>query len=253
MAYKELVFSPTGGTRKAAEMFMGAWGDEVDVVDLSAQGFDGTTVSIAPEDAVLIAMPDFGGRVPAVAVERLRQIAGNGASCVVMCVYGNRAFEDGLVEMADAAQEAGFTVVAGLAAIAQHSIMPQFAKGRPDAVDLQHLREFASTAKTLVEQGKSAIDGIPGERPYKKAGSVPLVPAVNEKKCTKCGTCAATCPVGAIDGTTFKADKHTCIACMRCIDVCPANARSINKMMVKVAAASIKKVASVRKEAELFA
>ena len=253
MEYKELVFSPTGGTRKAAEMFLGGWGDEVDTVDLSAQEFDGTTVSIAPDDAVLIAMPDFGGRAPAVAIERLKQVDGNGASCVVMCVYGNRAFEDGLAEMADAAKEAGFIVVAGIAAIAQHSIMPQFATGRPDAEDLKNLREFAAATKKLVEKGESAIDAIPGNRPYKKAGAVPLVPAVSEKKCTKCGTCAATCPVAAIDTTSFKADKNTCIACMRCINVCPENARSINKMMVKLAATSIKKVAEVRKEAELFA
>lgn len=253
MAYKELVFSPTGGTRKAADLFMEAWSDDVEAIDLSAQNFDGAAVSISSSDVALIAMPDFGGRVPAVAVERLKQVGGNGASCVVMCVYGNRAFEDGLVEMADAAQEAGFTVVAGVAAIAQHSIMPQFATGRPDAVDQQHLREFAAVTKKLAEAGASAIDAIPGNRPYKQAGAVPLVPAVSEKRCTACGTCAATCPVAAIDRVSFKAEKGSCISCMRCVEVCPANARSINKLLVTAAAASIKKAASVRKEAELFA
>lgn len=253
MAYKELVFSPTGGTRKAADMFTKAWGDDIEIIDLSARKFDGTVISIASSDTALIAMPDFGGRVPAVAVERLRQINGNGAACVVMCVYGNRAFEDGLVEMADAAQDAGFTVVAGVAAIAQHSIMPQFATGRPDAVDQQHLHEFAVTAKKLAEEGASAIDAIPGERPYKQAGAVPLVPSVKKKQCTACGTCAATCPVAAIDWENFKADKDTCIACMRCVDRCPVQARSVNKLLVTAAAASLKKVASIRKEAELFA
>ncbi len=252
MAYREFVFSPTGGTKKAADVFMSTWSDAVDVVDLSAQDFDGSTVSVVADDTALIAMPCFGGRVPEVAITRLKQVAGNGTPCVVMCVYGNRAFEDGLVEMADAAKDAGFNVVAGVAAIAQHSIMPQFAKDRPDATDLEHLREFASATKKLAEEGKSAIDAIPGGRPYKKAGAAPLVPAVN-KNCIKCGTCAEMCPVAAIDPTTFEADKKTCIACMRCIDVCPVHARSISKVMVKMAAASIKKVASVRKEAELFA
>lgn len=252
MAYKELIFSPTGGTKKAADMFMGAWTDAFDVIDLSFNSFNGGDIVIDSSDTVLVAIPCFGGRVPEVAVSHLKEVSGNGASCVVMCVYGNRAFEDGLVEMADAAKDAGFTVIAGIAAIAQHSIMPQFAKGRPDAVDLEHLREFASTTKKLAEKGDSALSAIPGNRPYKKAGAVPLVPSVG-KKCTKCGTCAQMCPVGAIDPETFIADKSTCIACMRCIDVCPANARSINKLMVKMAAASIKKAASVRKEAELFA
>lgn len=252
MACRELVFSPTGGTRKAADLFVAGWGGEVDVVDLSVQAFDGAKVVISSDDLVLVAMPCFGGRVPEVAVKRLKEVAGNGASCIVMCVYGNRAFEDGLVEMADAAEEAGFTVVAGVAVVAQHSIMPQFATGRPDGVDAERLREFGLAAKDLAQEGMSAIDAIPGHRPYKKAGAVPLVPAVG-KDCTACGTCARTCPMTAIDGITFKADKDACIACMRCIDVCPADARSISKLTVKLAAASIKKVAEVRKEAELFA
>lgn len=187
-----------------------------------------------------------------VAVRRLKEVSGAGAACIVMCVYGNRAFEDGLIEMADAASDAGFTVVAGIAAIAQHSIMPQFATGRPDAVDAKNLRKFAQSAKGLISQGLGATDVIPGERPYKKAGAVPLVPSVG-KNCTKCGICAETCPVGAIDPTTFVADKNNCIACMRCIDICPADARSISKLMVKMAAKAIEKVAAVRKEAELFA
>lgn len=251
MAYKELVFSPTGGTREAAALLASGWGDEVEVIDMSAQAFDGMNTIMHADDVVLVAMPCFGGRVPEVAVRRLKDVAGNGAACIVMCAYGNRAFEDGLIEMADAAQDAGFTVVAGVAAVAQHSIMPQFATGRPDAVDAGRLREFGRATKKLAQKGVSAIDAIPGNRPYKKAGAVPLVPAVG-KNCTECGTCAAACPVTAIDGVTFEADKATCIACMRCIDVCPADARSINKLMVKVAAASIKKAAEVRKEAELF-
>lgn len=252
MAFKELVFSPTGGTKKAADMFMGGWSDVIDVVDLSAPAFKASNIAIDGDDAVLIAMPDFAGRAPAVAIERLKGIQGNGASCVVMIVYGNRAFEDGLVEMADAATEAGFVVVAGIAAIAQHSIMPQYAKGRPNAADRQRLREFATVTKTLVAKGENAIDAIPGNRPYKKAGSTTLVPAVNNKHCTKCGMCATSCPVSAINPTTFKAHKKTCIECMRCIDVCPVQARTINWVMVRIASLAIKKEASVKKEAELY-
>ncbi|NGM16786.1 4Fe-4S ferredoxin [Eggerthellaceae bacterium zg-893] len=252
MAYKELLFSPTGGTKKAADAFMGVWSDCVDVVDLSVPDFKGSAVSFDRGDAALIAMPCFGGRVPKVAVDRLKGVAGNGAPCVVMCVYGNRAFEDGLVEMADAAKDAGFAVVAGIAAIAQHSIMPQYAAERPDAVDLEHLQEYATITKKLIEKGEDASGALPGNRPYKEAGAVPLVPSA-DKTCTKCGTCAKRCPVSAIDPSTFKADKKACISCMRCIDVCPAHARSVNKLMVTMAAKAIKKAAEVRKEAELFA
>ena len=80
-------------------------------------------------------MPSYAGRVTAIAAERLRAIHGGGAKCILVCVYGNRAYEDTLVEMEDIARECGFEIVAAVAAIAEHSIMHQYAAGRPDAAD----------------------------------------------------------------------------------------------------------------------
>ena len=88
-------------------------------------------------------MPSFGGRAPAVAIERLKQISGNGAKCTLVCVYGNRAYEDTLVEMEDAANHCGFQVVAAIAAVAEHSILSQYASNRPDASDEKQLVNFA--------------------------------------------------------------------------------------------------------------
>lgn len=252
MASKVIAFSPTGGTQKVADIISGAWEGASELIDLTEPAFDGNSVSIGSDDLVLIAMPDFGGRAPAVAVERLRSINGNGARCAVAIVYGNRAFEDGLVEMADAARDAGFRVIAGVAAIAEHSIMHQFATGRPDARDAEQLAEFGRAIAQLTDGSIDALPAIPGDRPYKKAGAVPLVPSVN-KRCTKCGTCADTCPVSAIERETFKADGDVCISCMRCIKVCPVDARSVNGLMVKMAAKMIGKEASKRKDPELFA
>ena len=48
-------------------------------------------------------MPVYAGRVPALAVERLKGIKTSGVKCVIVAVYGNRAYEDALVEMQDVA------------------------------------------------------------------------------------------------------------------------------------------------------
>ena len=133
MKLYEIVFSPTGGTQRAADMLAKGIGGDAQTIDLSDVNFGGT--SLTADDAAVIAVPSFGGRVPAVAVERLGKIAGNGAKAVLLCVYGNRAYEDTLAELADAAKAAGFAVVAAVAAIAEHSIARQFAAGRPDADD----------------------------------------------------------------------------------------------------------------------
>lgn len=251
MAVKVLVFSPTGGTDKVAGILANAISTDWEKVDLSTQNFDGGEVEISATDKVIIAMPDFGGRAPAVAIKHLKKIKGNGAQCVTVCVYGNRAFEDGLIEMADAAEAAGFSVVAGIAAVAEHSIMHQYATDRPDADDKSTLEKLGRIFAELPTSARSALSTIPGNRPYKKAGSVPLVPKVGST-CAKCGECASSCPAGAIDPVTFKADKDICISCMRCIKVCPVDARNISSFMVKTASKMIAKEESTRKEAQLF-
>ena len=50
-------------------------------------------------------MPVYAGRVPALAVERLKGIKTSGVKCVIVAIYGNRAYEDALVEMQDVATE----------------------------------------------------------------------------------------------------------------------------------------------------
>lgn len=243
----EIVFSPTGGTEKVAHLLGGHWSESTVKIDLSDAKTDFTQCSIDKEDRVLIAMPSFGGRAPAVAIERLKKIAGNGAKCTLVCVYGNRAYEDTLVEMEDAAKESGFQVIAAVAAVAEHSIMHQYAAGRPDASDKKQLEQFAERIAGKTE----AVAAIPGNRPYRKAGGAGLVPKA-DKRCTKCGLCAESCPVQAIDPVSFKADAKKCISCMRCAKQCPEKARAVNGAMVSLAALALKKACSVRKENELY-
>ena len=243
----EISFSPTGGTEKVAHIISRQWSESAMKIDLSDSKTDFSGYTIGKEDRVLIAMPSFGGRAPAVAIERLKKIAGNGAKCTLVCVYGNRAYEDTLAEMEDAAKECGFRVVAAVAAVAQHSIIPQYAANRPDASDEKQLTEFA---QQIADKTDSAAS-IPGNRPYKKAGGAGLVPKPS-KACVKCGVCAKNCPVQAIVPVKFTADSKKCIACMRCVKQCPHNARKVNSAMVSIAAMVIKKSCSVRKENELF-
>ena len=243
----EIIFSPTGGTEKVAHILGGYGNNNTVSIDLSDARTDFTRCVIDKDDQVLIAMPSFGGRAPAVAIERLKKIAGNGAKCTLVRVYGNRAYEDTLAEMEDAAKESGFRVVAAVAAVAEHSIMPRYAAGRPDASDKKQLEQFAEQIAGKTEGAAS----IPGNRPYRKAGGAGLVPKAG-KGCTKCGLCAKSCPVQAIDPASFKADARKCISCMRCVKQCPEKARTVNGAMVSIAVLALKKACSVRKENELY-
>ena len=151
------------------------------------------------------------------------------------------------VEMEDAAKACGFRVFAAIAAVAQHSIIPQYAANRPDASDEQQLIQFARQIADRTE----ALTCIPGNRPYKKAGGGGLVPKPS-RDCVKCGVCAKNCPVQAIDPATLLADPKKCISCMRCVKQCSHEARKVNGTMVSIAALAIKKACSIRKDNELI-
>lgn len=243
----EIVFSPTGGTSKAASFISRCWSKDVLKIDLCNAKTDFTQYKINKEDMVLVAMPSFGGRAPAAAIERLKKIAGNGAKCTLVCVYGNRAYEDTLAEMEDAAKASGFCVIAAVAAVAEHSILPQYGAGRPDASDKKQLAGYAKQIAGKV----GTVSSIPGNRPYKESSGVGLVPKPS-KDCTKCGLCAENCPLQAIHPVQLQTDSSKCISCMRCVKHCPSNARKINSAMVFAASIALKKACSVRKENELF-
>lgn len=252
MRVVQIVFSPTGGTQKVADTITSEWDKPAEKIDLSDPKTDFAAVSLEKEDIAVIAVPSFGGRVPALATERLEKVHGNGAMCVAVCVYGNRAYEDTLIELTDTAAKSGFRVIAGIAAIAEHSIMHQYATGRPDDEDKSELQGFAEKILAKISGADMSAPQIPGNRPYKKAGGAGLVPKANYK-CNACGLCAEKCPAQAISRETPReTDGKKCISCMRCVSICPQSARKVNSAMVSVAAMAIKKACSEKKHNELF-
>lgn len=243
----QIIFSPTGGTAKAANAITKNW-EGAEIIDLSLPG--NTTITLEENALALIAMPSFGGLAPQLALDRLAAIQANHAKCAIAAVYGNRAYEDTLIQMKDYAEQAGFQVIAAISAVAEHSIIHEFAAGRPNVEDCKQLCDFGAQIleKAKTEAGRISV---PGNKPYKKAGSA-MVPKASAS-CTACGLCAKSCPAGAIDpADPHVTDKTKCIGCMRCVSICPAKARSVSPVMTKVAALAIKKACSEAKQNELI-
>ena len=143
MACYNIYFSPTGGTKKVAALVANGLADTVSDVDLTDNRTDFQLPALSADDVVVIAVPSYSGRVPSPAVDRIARLQGNGAKAVLVCVYGNRAYEDTLVELRDVVVNGGFRVVAAVAAVAEHSIARRYAAGRPDADDCRQLTAFA--------------------------------------------------------------------------------------------------------------
>ncbi len=251
MAFYEITFSPTGGTKKAADFLKTGLSKITELIDLCDRETDFAEYPFTSGDFALIAVPSYGGRVPALAAERLKKLNGNGAKAVLLCVYGNRAYDNTLAELQEAARQAGFRDIAAVAAVAEHSIIRQVAAGRPDEADAKTLQDMAAQILEKLNTGSDSEPQVPGKVPEKQGMSAGMAPKTSDA-CTKCGLCAEKCPAGAIDSETMASDSKKCIGCMRCIAICPAGAKSLNKAVTGLGGPVLSKLWKTRKECELF-
>ena len=215
-------FSPTGGTRKVADAI--AAGFSIPVVEMDLTKSD-CSVTLGEKDALMAVLPVFAGRVPQISLERLSALKGNGQKAVAVVVYGNREYDDALLETKDTLEAAGFQLIAAAAFIAEHSMCRSIAAGRPDAEDETLCRQFAADVMAKAED--AAPFQVPGNTPYKELKPSAFHPAANES-CVKCGDCAEQCPVGAIPlNDPSLTNNDLCINCMRCVQICPVSSRAL--------------------------
>lgn len=253
-------FSPTGTTKKIVQSVANELhANSVEVVDITTVVSRNRRLKTSPNDLLIVGVPVYMGRVPAIATEWLQTLKASNTPAVCIVVYGNRAYENALLELNDILTDRGCSPIAGAAFVGEHSFSTSeypIAAGRPDASDLMQ-------AQLLGQQIKAKLDdnyvneirltiSIPGSKPYGGVTELWSVDFITISGCSQCGTCAQNCPTGAIDENTGSVDSVKCITCCACIKNCPENARKIKPSLVQDAAERLNNLFKDRKEPALF-
>lgn len=257
MRIYSLYFSPTGGTKKVMHTLATAFGKTAEEINLLSFEKEYSAYQFGAEDLCLIGVPSYGGRVPAVVLERLRMMKAEQTRAVAVVVYGNRHYDDTLLELKEELEQIGFCVIAGITANAKHSVFRQYGAGRPDEADRQELQQFGEQIVKRLEALEAGAQPetllVPGNVPYREYTGIPLKPITSQSGCVLCKSCVKKCPTNAIPWdapNTTEMDR--CISCMRCIAVCPFDARSLDRETRDAIAEKMAPAFAERKANELF-
>ncbi|MDR1545755.1 MAG: 4Fe-4S binding protein [Deltaproteobacteria bacterium] len=224
-------FSPTGATRRVAKFISNGLALRPRDFDITLPAAREKSVPLERDEFLLLAFPVYGGRLPKLVREFFAALPGGRRPVAAVVVYGNRAYEDALLELYDLCRDKGYEVLAAAAFVGEHSYSHVMGQARPDAADEEQARFFGfSLRQALMGEGSLSEKFLlaKSRRPYRPyPPKLPFVP-VTSRRCAGCLTCVKHCPVGAFaDGDPKRIDAEKCILCAACVKLCPEKAKSI--------------------------
>ena len=188
------------------------------------------------KDLVFLGLPVIAGRVPNLMLKYLDTLQGSGAIGVPVVLFGNRNFDDALMELKLIMEKTGFKVLGAGAFVGEHSFSETLGKGRPDAEDMKEMDAFKDALIKKLPEFKGEdfhVDGnnpvgpyyTPRDRNGKGIDIRKVKPKTDPEKCVHCGLCASLCPMGSISFEDFSTISGICMKCCACVKKCPQGAK----------------------------
>jgi ferredoxin len=258
-----IYFSPTGTTQKSVTAFARGMDIPMEEVDLTLpKSRQSINRLFGKNEIVAVGLPVYGGRLPIDLEDFFSGLRGDETPAVAIVLYGNREFDDALIELRMRLEERSFVVKAGAAFIGEHTFSVKIAPGRPDVEDLAIAAEFGRKVAESIIKGSSGKLSLKGNYPFVKKGYDPKVHLeypphprfTTTDDCIQCGLCTEDCPWGAIDFNDCRIRNYSkCMICYRCFKNCPVNAIQMTNEKFREYLPSFEtRLNAQRKEPELF-
>lgn len=236
-----MYFSPTGTTRKVVTRLASQTASRLSAphireIDFTPKKARQESYEFCQDDLLIIGVPVYAGRVPNVLKDAIGSIRGNGAKAVAVVLFGNRSFDDGLVELRGLLTSGGFLVIAAGAFVGEHAFSDILAKGRPDQKDMVLVDCFAKQLSEKLQAGDDNTDfWVKGQMPLGnyytplnmegEAVNILKVKPKTTEDCTDCKHCVKICPMESILWEDPTQVIGICIKCGACIKGCPVRAK----------------------------
>ena len=258
-----ITFSPTGGTRKVADMIAGELEGRKaysQVMDLTREDIFHSKKAIAdyirenaePHDRICVGAPVYAGHLPGVVKDIIAALpvpgGGWSAAAGAFVTWGGVSSGLALEEAAAALRRSGRIITAGMKVVSYHSLSGKFAKKLNEHLPGEEARKTAGelAGNILETDGRNVEPGddisrllsyqdtrtkIQDRLLFNEQGfGYLLYPGVrvDPQRCSGCGACVKNCPVQRRklkDGISAEKTRgHSCIHCGVCYHTCPSNA-----------------------------
>lgn len=264
-----IYFSPTGSTKnicnKLCQKSSKVLNKNYEEIDFTLMDKRKKIYKFGKNNLIIFGMPTYAGRLPnKIMPDVKKSFIGDQTPVINVQTYGNRNYDDSLIEQRIILEENGFISIGGMAAVCRHVFSNKIAKNRPDQNDSKKMDDFIinifekikSSKKLRAEKFKGDYNLTKYYQPLKenleKANFLKAKPKTDIDKCTDCKICAKVCPMGVIDYNDVSTINSPCIKCQACIVKCPENAKYFDDEDFLSHVKMLEKNYQTQKEIEFF-